>query len=144
MLALLAAGALLVVSAAVDYLALRAVVDEQSSLHAASELAAAFALRTPLGYLLSMGLAAGHAYLNRGYLPALVLGSALRFGDAVFYVSDVQVLLEESIELSDASIAVGFRPYFLTDHPPEILIYSSVGFTLGLLARRYLRTDSKA
>lgn len=139
-LALVIAAVLLTASAAVDYLALRAVVDGRSSLHFAAELATVFAMGTPLGYLLVVALATGHAYLNRGYLPTLIAGSALRFGDAVFYPTGIRVLQEETVEFSDASVAVGFRPLFLASHPPEVLIYPSIGFAGGLFARRYLRS----
>ncbi|WP_436909384.1 hypothetical protein [Halosimplex marinum] len=138
--ALALAAALFATSAAVDYLALQAVVSGRPGLHLATELAHVFALGSPAGYLLVIGIAAGHAALNRGYLPTLVLASALRFGDAVFYPTGLPVIPEESVEWSDASIAAGFRPLFLTSHPPEVLIYPTIGFALGLLVRRYRRS----
>jgi len=137
--ALALAVALFAASAAVDYLALQTVVVGRSDLHLAAELASVFAMGSPAGYLLVVGIAAGHAYLNRGYLPTLVLASALRFGDAVFYVADARVLQEENVELGDATVAAGFRPLFLTSHPPEVLIYPTLGFALGLLVRRVRR-----
>ncbi|ELZ22752.1 hypothetical protein C475_16661 [Halosimplex carlsbadense 2-9-1] len=126
-------------SAAVDYLALQAVTGRQPGFHLAADLAHVFAMGSPAGYLLVIGIAAGHAALNRGYLPTLVLASALRFGDAVFYVADARALQEETVELGDATVAAGFRPYFLTSHPPEVLIYPTLGFALGLLVRRVRR-----
>ena len=137
--ALTLAVALFAASAAVDYLALQTVTDSRSGPHFAVELAHVFALGSPAGYLLVIGIAAGHAAVNRGYLPTLVLASALRFGDAVFYVADVRVMQEEVVELGDATVAVGFRPFFLTSHPPEVLIYPTVGFALGLVVRRLRR-----
>ncbi|QPV63452.1 hypothetical protein I7X12_02110 [Halosimplex litoreum] len=137
--ALVLALALFAASAAVDYLALQALVGGRPDLHLAAELAHVFALGSPAGYLLVIGIAAGHAALNRGYLPTLVLASALRFGDAVFYVADARVLQEETVELGDATVAAGFRPFFVTSHPPEVLIYPTIGFALGLLVRRLRR-----
>lgn len=130
------AGALFATSAAVDYFALQALVGGRPGLHLATELAHVFALGSPAGYLLVIGIAAGHAALNRGYLPTLVLASALRFGDAVFYPTGLPAIPEETVEWSDASITAGFRPLFLTTHPPEVLIYPTLGFALGLLVRR--------
>ncbi|MFC7139543.1 hypothetical protein ACFQMA_06785 [Halosimplex aquaticum] len=144
LLAVALALVLAALSAAVDYLALQAVVNGQTDLRLAVELAAVFAMRTPVGYLLVVAIAAGHAAGNRGYLPTVLLASALRAGDAVFYVADMRVLLESAVELGGATIAVGFRPYFLADHPPEVLVYSTVGFALGLLVRRRLRNGANA
>lgn len=81
------------------------------------------------------GLAALHAYLNEGYLPALVLASAPLIGDHLWIYSG----------------SPG-GPYVLTLEPligswewlPEVLsialLWGTAGFVLGLLGRRF-RTE---
>lgn len=124
------AGVLMVVAMVVDYLALSSVVGTVNT-EFFWNIRDAFALSpnpwrggvSPTevyGYILVVGLAAIHAYLNSGYLTSALLASAPPIGTAFWSIGGMDEYMLLTPELV-------FGRVF-----PEALIMATLGFILGL------------
>lgn len=81
------------------------------------------------GYVLVVGLAAVHAYLNSGYLTSVLLASAPPIGTAFWYIGGMDEYLLFAPELVFGSVF------------PEAPIMATLGFVLGLGIRTVKRKD---
>lgn len=57
-------------------------------------------------------------------------------GDAFLYYTERPYFWERATNPPDYRIGFGFDPYFLSEHPPKIVITVTVGFIVGLWLHR--------
>jgi hypothetical protein len=143
--ALLASVLLVVAGAAVRSAIIRSYYDSGFPLSGWSVVNAAFGLSNPGAYAVVVALTAGFAYLNRGYLPTLALGAASKLGAASVVVTDLSVgEVARGAPLGDpaGTVTLGYQFPSAAAFVPPVLGLSTLGFALGLLARRVLRDDA--
>lgn len=122
--AVLLAVGFLVAGATLEYLVLRTGFenDALAALHQALLLDGYLPAPHATGAFLVVGLAALQALVNRGYLPSVLLGWSLAFGNVCWTVGS----------------RVGVRNYYLDPAAafrrtfPEAVVLASLGFLLGL------------
>ncbi|QPV63451.1 hypothetical protein I7X12_02105 [Halosimplex litoreum] len=141
-LALLASAALVVVGAAVWSSFVRSYYDSGFPLSGWSVVNTAFGLSSPSAYAVVVALTAGHAYLNRGYLPTLALGAASKLGAASVVVTDLSVGRGAPLVGGTGTVTLGYQLPSVAAFLPPVLALSTLGFALGLLARCALRDES--
>lgn len=121
--AVLLAGGFLVAGATLEYLVLRTGFGNGALVALHRTLLLDGYLPTPhaTGAFLVVGLAAVQASLNEGYLPSVLLGWSLAFGNVCWTVGSL----------------VGVRSYYLDPAAafrrtfPEAIVLASLGFLLG-------------
>ncbi|WP_135364087.1 hypothetical protein [Halosimplex halophilum] len=138
-LALLASAVLVVAGAAVRSAFIRSYYDPGFPLSQWSVVNTALGLSVP-GFLVVVALTAGYAYLNRGYLPTLALGTASKLGAASVVVTDLSVGRGGPLGDPTGTVTLGYQLPSAAAFVPPVLVLSTLGFALGLLVRRYRRT----
>jgi hypothetical protein len=137
--ALLMSVALVVAGAAVRSAFTRSYYDSGFPLSEWTMVNTAFGLSTP-GLSVVVALTAGHAYLNRGYLPTLALGVASKLGAASVVATDFSVGRGTALGDPTGTVTLGYRLPSAATFLPPVLALSTLGFALGLLVRRLRRS----